>query len=214
MHETFIRTIRAHPKCEPIRTLEAFSNRILGMWAAAEPRELDTELVGIVDELVGLYDEAIQQADPWSDLLGSVYTELASPAQIQGAGQFFTPPDVADAMVAVQLGERPSPKKGEGLIRVYDPAVGCGGLLLAFARRVAAHWPEQVGLLHLEGGDVVHLAAELAAIQLVANCNVHGPQLGRIVIRTEDALDYDDPGWVVVHATGSAAWPTKGAGAA
>lgn len=202
MHEEFIRRVRANPECEPIETMRAFTNRILSMWGAAAPEGRGAELAAVVDELVGLYDDAIQAADPWADLLGPVYTELASPAQISGAGQFFTPPGVAEAMVAVQVPTRPEPRPGERLVRVCDPAVGCGGLLLAFTRHVAAHWPEQLPSLSLEGGDVVHLAAEIAAIQLVANCNVHGPSLGEVVIRCENALDAQPGGRVIVHASG------------
>jgi len=204
MHEEFIRRVRANPECEPIETMRAFTNRILSVWGAAEREERAVKLVAVVDELVGLYDETIQAADPWVDLLGPVYTELASPAQISGAGQFFTPPDLADAMVALQVPTRPEPRDGETLIRVYDPTVGCGGLLLAFARHVATHWPERLPDLHLEGGDIVHLAAEIAAIQLVANCNVHGLPVGQVLIRAEGVLGGRSCGRVILKATGPA----------
>lgn len=204
MHQEFIRRVRANPDCEPIETLRAFTNRVLVLWGAAKPDGRGGPVARVVEELVGLYDEAIQSADPWTDLLGPVYTELASPAQIDGAGQFFTPPDLADAMVALQVPTRPEPRDGETLIRVYDPTVGCGGLLLAFARHVASHWPERLPDLHLEGGDIVHLAAEIAAIQLVANCNVHGPPVGQVLIRSEDVLGGRSRGRVILKATGPA----------
>ena len=63
-------------------------------------------------------------------------------------------------------------RDGEKVIRVHGPTVECGGLLLALARHVTTRRPEKLPCLYLDGGDVVHFAAELAASRLVANCSV------------------------------------------
>jgi type I restriction enzyme M protein len=99
--------------------------------------------------------------EPWmtlsADVKGDIYEGLLEKnAQDtkSGAGQYFTPRALIDAIVAVM---RPEP--GEAII---DPAAGTGGFLLAAATYITKHH-------NLDRGQKKHLQTEgLYAMELVA----------------------------------------------
>ncbi|HYF47309.1 MAG TPA: N-6 DNA methylase, partial [Acidimicrobiales bacterium] len=70
-----------------------------------------------------------------SDLLGLAHEALLAPADRKARGAHYTPPALADRLVALTLPPRPE--------RVLDPACGGGAFLLASAR---AGVPELCGV--------------------------------------------------------------------
>jgi hypothetical protein len=92
------------------------------------------------------------------DLLGMVLTLLRPPVALQSRGQFYTPTDVADAMVGI-LGVPADDV-------IADEAAGTGGLLRAVAQRMrdAGRDPQQAAWV---ASDVDGLAISVLAVNVV-----------------------------------------------
>ncbi|MDG4829274.1 class I SAM-dependent DNA methyltransferase [Solwaraspora sp. WMMD1047] len=104
-----------------------------------------------------------------------------------GAGQYFTPRPVVDAIV-----ECIDPKPGE---KIFDPACGTGGFLISAARHVRMRNPnltpaeeEHLCLHAIRGGELVGEVTRLAAMNLL----LHGigPNAGTAEppVATQDSL--------------------------
>lgn len=119
------------------------------------PPAAQTLIRALVDEL-GAYD--------WNelrdDVLGAVFENLIPKHEQVLLGQFYTPPRVADLLIAFAI-DGPSPT-------VLDPGCGSGTFLMRAYDRLR----DQTGEIHADllsrlwGFDISPLAAELAAINL------------------------------------------------
>jgi type I restriction-modification system DNA methylase subunit len=98
------------------------------------------------------------------DFMGEVFGEMEQHNAAQG--QFFTPFDVSYAIALITLGGRAPELESQPFIRVQEPSVGSGGMVLAFAKamRQAGHNPQTQ--LHVVGVDVDSRAVHMAYIQL------------------------------------------------
>ncbi len=150
----------------------------------ADPAKLKRLIVDLIDR------------ENWSatgvDIKGDAYEGLLAKGAEDtktGAGQYFTPRPLIDAMVrSVQPGAQDT---------VCDPACGTGGFLLAaheYAKRDAANLtPGQVSKLRDEfvhGVELVDGTARLAAMNLLLH-GIGAPN-GASLIAVRDALTADD----------------------
>ncbi len=79
----------------------------------------------LANSLMQTYDPELLRSD-YYDHLGEMYLEkLVGTRQAQERGQFLTPMNVADSMAAMTIGQTDKP------VRVLDPCVGTGRLLMA-----------------------------------------------------------------------------------
>ncbi len=148
-----------------------------------------------------------------SDVKGDAYEGLLernAKDTKSGAGQYFTPRPVIEAMVACI-----NPKPGETIV---DPASGTGGFLLAAHRWITTQYPrmtreerEHLRLHGLRGVEIVHSVTRLCAMNLMLHnvgptvhelerlrgqLEAEGIEAGRIdaeiesrlPVRTDDAL--------------------------
>jgi len=149
-------------------------------------------VIAFCQELDAVYCRSVRQSEPFSDILGPLYEEMASRGYRSMLGQFFTPPDVCDAMALFNLGNLMAAISSGDIssepIRVIDPAVGAGGLLLGAARMVFRSSPHALERLSLTGIDIDHLCARMAAVQLMSGVNSCGIPLAEIDIRIGDSL--------------------------
>ena len=161
------------------------------------PREEARELI---KELSATYASLVRDHEPFSDLLGQLYMALAY-SSVKGAmGQYFTPPSVALMMAQITIGADEMPRGR--LVRVCDPTCGSGVMLLSAASVVMdRHGADSLADLSLTGIDIDSLCSKMAAVQLVANCVMHGISLGEILIYCGNALGLADKWTVVLHAT-------------
>jgi type I restriction enzyme M protein len=119
-----------------------------------------------------------------SDIKGQAYEELLERTAAEGksgAGQYFTPRPLVDAMVEVI-----SPRPGDA---VCDPACGTGGFLLAFHRVLAAKPQKgasrrQLAEEAIRGTELVESVARLCLMNLV----LHGIGGRENPISVEDSL--------------------------
>lgn len=101
-----------------------------------------------------------------ADLLGVVYQSLVDRDARRRVGAFYTPASLADQLAAATLTGATLTGLDPGhTVKICDPAVGAGSLLLAAARVAAAH-AVGPGNLHLTGMDLDPLAASVATTAL------------------------------------------------
>ncbi|MCC1496780.1 N-6 DNA methylase [Alcanivorax sp. 1008] len=173
----------------PLREYCDFSLSNIG--ARPDPNQ-PPAVLAFCQELDAVYGRSLRQSEPFSDILGPLYEELASRGYKSQMGQFFTPSHVCDVMAMINLSDLmaaiSSGDISKGPVRVLDPAVGAGGLLLGAARLVFNSRPLALERLSLTGIDLDHLCARLAAVQLMSGVNSCGIPLAEIDIRIGDSL--------------------------
>ncbi len=132
----------------------------------------------------GLIDLTSERG-PWVDVLSWVVTLLRSQGARQGLGEYHTPPEVAELMARMSLGDLSDLKPG---MRLTDPAAGTGGLM-----RAAAMILDERGVDPAEFGWQMNDVDPIAAAGCAVNAMLWG--LGDdVVVSCGDVLA--DPGAV------------------
>ena len=73
------------------------------------------------------------EANPFVDILGPYYTEIAAHSSKQARGEFYTPQCISEMMARMVLDPEEAISKGTP-ITVNEPACGAGGMVLAIAK--------------------------------------------------------------------------------
>jgi type I restriction-modification system DNA methylase subunit len=130
-------------------------------------------------QIVGHYskDEASRIADAFGalvqymehaefdDVLGSVFMELE--LGNKWAGQFFTPYQLCSAMALLTIDETVDQRIADhGFIRVNDPAVGGGAMLIGMAQALKDRGHNYQRCMHATGQDLDIKAVHMAYVQL------------------------------------------------
>ena len=95
------------------------------------------------------------------DLLGPLF--MAADTASASAGQYFTPPAVAELMVSMTCGE----DQREGIISVSEPAAGAGVLVLAYAAALDRGGRDPLLSMVAHCTDVEVTAFQMCYIQMV-----------------------------------------------
>jgi type I restriction-modification system DNA methylase subunit len=146
------------------------------------------------------YGHALEQAEPFEDLLSEVFMALAPPGN--WLGQNFTPTGVCDLLAHMQCPDliaraEQAVREGDHLVRINDPACGAGAMLLAVARRLSDR-PELLAGISLSGTDLDSKAARLTAIQLAGSVLKHRLTVGEIAVIHGNTLTMESYG-VAIH---------------
>ncbi|HEY2428352.1 MAG TPA: N-6 DNA methylase, partial [Acidimicrobiales bacterium] len=113
----------------------------------------------------GLLQPPAELARP--ELLGELYQALMGRDERRARGAFYTPPDLAAEVAAETLGPLVDGGRPAGEVRVCDPAVGGGALLLAAARYLIGRGADPgTTIANLAGLDLDPVAARLARLAL------------------------------------------------
>lgn len=130
--------------------------------------EHDPEAWKLLLEIVEDFMRAIKDAQPFEDVIGSLYDEYLG----QTLGQFLTPKDVADALAAIQLVLMDKPT--EKLV-IGDPCgSGAGSLVLALMRRILhMHGEDSIKLLEVIVMDLDPNMVRLCTVQIVMSSVMH-----------------------------------------
>ena len=131
---------------------------------------------------------AVATGDASPGLPGTVHEALLDAASRRSGGAFYTPPEVAAAVVGWALAGRAA-----GCPVVCDPAAGGGAFLLAAAEALAAGGRPRAEVVEqcLEGGDIDPLAVAVTEAVLALWCG--GAAVPRMVVG--DALALDPSVW-------------------
>jgi type I restriction-modification system DNA methylase subunit len=147
----------------------------------------------------GTYGILVHEHAPFSDLLGQLYMAIAYTSVKGAMGQYFSPPTLALMMAEMMIGASEMPR-GRA-VRVCDPACGSGVMLLSAAEVVMRrHGEASLADLSLTGIDIDPLCSKMVAVQLMANCAMHGLSLGEVLIYRGNALGETDQWQVLLHA--------------
>lgn len=138
------------------------------MTAEVRRYEHDPEAWQLLQELVLDFMGAIKEAEPFEDVMGSLYDEYLG----QALGQFLTPKDVADALAGIQLAlmDKPTEK-----LMLGDPCgCGAGSLVLAQLRCILAkHGIESMKYLEVLVMDLDPNMVRLCCVQIVLSSIMH-----------------------------------------
>lgn len=173
--------------------MAGFGHRLDKPWDAYRQEKLG--------ELSGLYAQLVFE-NPWMDILGTAYMDIASHGGKAHLGQFFTPHPVALMMAQMVLGADPPDTRPPGaFVRVLEPTSGSGALCLATcAAYVTEFGPQSLLRLSITACDLDPLCARMTAAQLLGNAMVHAP-IGEIVVYRGNSLMPATHWEVVTHAT-------------
>lgn len=109
----------------------------------------------------------------FTDFLAEIYTEHLG----DRLGQFMTPPDVADLLVAL------NPITDSDTHSAHDPTAGTGGLILAHLRHVYANeGKEGIKRTEVHLNDIDPAMVKACAIQIILPSIMHKIALSRIEI--------------------------------
>lgn len=74
--------------------------------------------------------------EPFEDLLGHHYLDVASKATRDNRGEFFTPPAISELMAKISFRADDVIEKNEP-ITINEPACGSGGMILQIAKQLS-----------------------------------------------------------------------------
>lgn len=100
------------------------------------------------------------ESKPFTDILGTYYTEVASHSSKLARGEFYTPPEISKMMAKMTINTEAIKERGLP-ITVNEPACGAGGMMLAVAEEFA---PDSVDLLRVTCQDINPIAVDMCYI--------------------------------------------------
>jgi type I restriction-modification system DNA methylase subunit len=130
------------------------------------------EAVNVSVQIYAMLMKALYHDFVIYDILGNVYMNVASMSKSQALGQYFTPFPVCEMMAKMSLGDikaQIETAKAEGKrLKVCDPAVGSGAMLLASKKVII----EEMGLRGLDyfefyGIDIDPICVNMCKIQMI-----------------------------------------------
>lgn len=142
-----------------------------------DPAKLRKLIIELIDKENWLNLEADVKGDAYEGLLEKNAADVKG-----GAGQYFTPRPLINAMVEVM--------KPEPGMKIHDPACGTGGFLLSAYNYIVKHHrmdrDQKIELKHktFTGNEIVPMAARLC----VMNLYLHGINGEENPIKVEDSL--------------------------
>lgn len=157
-----------------------------------------------VRDAIDAYAEAVDRSPAFEDVLGTVYMECASRWHKSGLGQFFTPQTVSDMMAAMMLGQDAGQPKSDGdLWRTIDPCIGSGVMMLSMSRAILRqNGADALKLWSITGVDLDLTCSKMFAVQMVANCAMHGFTFGELVAMQGNSLSSSPDDYkLILHAT-------------
>ncbi len=141
------------------------------------------EVTEVLFNLSGIYANELIKVAPFSDLLSVVYMDLASNYQRSGMGQFFTPESVCRLMAQISIGsELVDLASEQRLMRFSEPAVGAGGMVLAFLAEVLLQQgPEALRWVSVTGVDLDRMCSRMYPCQVLSSLLVNQLQIGELI---------------------------------
>jgi hypothetical protein len=188
-------------RTRPGEMFRAMVSEIMVLWGFPPWMPVQDEVRGKIDRAIAAYDAAIADAEPFTDILGPLYEELASRGGKQLLGQFFTPWPVA-SMMAEMSNPMSIEVPQDRLLTACDPACGSGVMMLATAsvilRRAGA---EALRRWSFYGCDLDPICARMMAVQFAANCALHKIVVGEVIVFCGNSLRPADDKQVILHAS-------------
>lgn len=185
----------------PAEMFRFFLGAVMELWGFQPWYPIPDDVRGKIGRAITLYDQAVAHEEPFKDILGPLYEELASHGGKQMLGQFFTPWSLASMMVRMSDSDIDAPRAG--VLKAYsDPACGSGVMLLAKANYLLeTKGPGELQQWLFHACDIDGICARMVAIQLAANCAIHKVEIGEIIVLQGDTLSVSDTKQQILRAT-------------
>lgn len=107
----------------------------------------------------------IEALDPEPrDVLGPMFMDLE--IANKEAGQFFTPPEVSEAMVALTMADVEEYLSAQPFLTLSEPACGAGGMVLAVVKQLIAAGHDPAKRMWVQCIDIDRTAALMCYVQL------------------------------------------------
>lgn len=155
IHNSFIKIMEAQEFFKNFEELEDEFIRTVNKYSKKER----LEFVNLFYNLLVIFAE---QEEP-RDVLGSLFMELE--LSNDKNGQFFTPPEIAEAMAMMMYNGN---LKNKSFLKIAEPACGAGGLILAFAKVMLKNGCNPTEMLWVQAVDIDRISAFMCYIQLYA----------------------------------------------
>lgn len=159
----------------------------LGSFGIPLPETPPEDVQEALFDLSALYGRAVQ-AEPFQDVLGNLYQEIASKWKAKGLGQYFTPFPIAKAMAEFNgiTDDLKYARDNDHIVKVCEPTAGSGVMLLAILDLVNEKEPEQaedlLSYLSLTAIDVDRLCVKMTTLQIMSNALFHGASVAELSV--------------------------------
>ncbi len=185
----------------PSECLRWLLSSLLNLWDLGAEAAVPEDMQDQIKEAIEAYAEAVATGEPFEDILGPVYMDMASNSKKTGLGQFFSPWPIASFMAQIVAHDAPSQPEGR-LLTACDPCSGSGVMMLALCN----HTFRTGGAAALRRWSVTccdldSICAHMSAVQLMANCSLHEVKLGEILVLRGNSLMPWEGMEVIVHAS-------------
>jgi hypothetical protein len=188
-------------RTRPGEMFRAMISEIMVVWGFKPWVPVADEVRGKIDRAIAAYDRAVAESEPFLDILGPLYEELASRGGKQLLGQFFTPWPIA-CMMAEVTNPLELDVPTDRLLTVCDPACGSGILLLSTASLILRkQGADALRGWSFYGCDLDSICARMTAVQMAANCSVHNLFVGEVIVFCGNSLRPSEQKQIVLHAT-------------
>jgi len=134
--------------CFATQTREEEYLEVAGRYSREELDLFSEALAGLVLEM---------DRNPFKDILGPYYLEVASKATQEARGEFYTPPEISQLMARMLI-DAEKLKEEDRAIPLLEPACGAGGMVLAIGELFA---PAHLHLLRVTCWDLNPVAADM-----------------------------------------------------
>lgn len=131
-------------------------------------RQYDEETLNEYMECFALLVATIEE-EPFKDILGELYMIMKISAGKMG--QFFTAQHISDMCAKISFSKIEIIKKvcTEGIIKISEPCVGGGSMVLGFAKSVADMGLNPQKILFFECNDIDPLCVNMCYVQMSLN---------------------------------------------
>lgn len=164
----------------------------LGSFGIPLPEKPPEDVIERLSGLSALYGRIVQE-NPFQDVLGGLYQEIASQWKAKGLAQYFTPRSVAKMMVTINnpIEVLQQAREQGHVVTAYEPTVGSGVILLAMIETVmeqAENPHDLLSYLSLTGIDIDRLCVRMATLQILSNALFHDSSVGELVVYHGNSL--------------------------
>jgi hypothetical protein len=193
-----------HRQAEMLRWMLCAGFEVMGM----KPFEtIPEKAMPKVRNALKVYEETVLDCEPFTDILGPVYMDLASRWGRSALGQFFTPQSIAVMMAMMTIGDEAP--RGR-LVTACDPTCGSGVMMLSLAQVLLRQGePDRLRRYSFTGVDLDPICARMMAMQFLANCAIHRLEVGELVVFWGDSLLPWTKMDLLIHATSPSLQPEE-----
>lgn len=188
-----------HYKYDAEKVLGWLVDDCLGSFGIPIPETPPEDVIEHLFTLSATFARAVR-ANPFQDVLGGLYQEIASKWKSKGLGQYFTPFPVARMMAMINdpVKMLQEARDRGHVMKVYEPAAGTGVMLLAMIEVIMEQEPDNaldlISYMSMTAIDIDYLCVRMTALQMLSNALFHNASVGELIVYRGNSLG-DPKNW-------------------